>query len=69
MSLAYAPRGLVGMLSAAGNTTVEPIQSALAAGCRDDQRAAYQRQDTMSERLIDYFESYAASLRQFANAP
>ena len=70
MSLAYAPRGLVGMLTPQANTTVEPEFNLLwPPGVAMINARLTSDKNTMSERLIDYFESYAASLRQFANAP
>ena len=70
MSLEYAPRGLVGMLTPQANTTVEPEFNLLwPAGIAMINARLMSDKDSMSARLIDYFASYAASLRQFANAP
>src|SRR5262245_1622459 len=70
MSLEYAPRGLVGMLTPQANTTVEPEFNLLwPAGVAMINARLMSDKESMSDRLIDYFASYAASLRQFANAP
>jgi maleate isomerase len=70
MSLEYARRGLVGMLTPQANTTVEPEFNVLwppgvamiNARLVSDKRA-------MADRLRDYFATYATALGQFANAP
>jgi maleate isomerase len=70
MSLAYGPRGLVGMLTPQANTTVEPEFNLLwPPGVAMINARLVSDKTTMSDRLVDYFASYAASLRQFANAP
>ena len=70
MSLEYAPRGLVGMLTPQANTTVEPEFNILwPAGVAMINARLMSDKDTISARLVDYFDNYAASLRQFANAP
>jgi maleate cis-trans isomerase len=70
MSLEYAPRGLVGMLTPQANTTVEPEFNILwPAGVAMINARLMSDKSSMSARLVDYFENYAASLRQFANAP
>jgi maleate isomerase len=70
MSLAYAPRGLVGMLTPQANTTVEPELNLLwPPGVAMINARLISDKTTMSDRLVDYFVNYAASLRQFANAP
>ena len=70
MSLEYASRGLVGMLTPQANTTVEPEFNLLwpprvamiNARLMSDKPA-------MDARLVDYFANYGGALRQFANAP
>jgi len=70
MSLEYASRGLVGMLTPQANTTVEPEFNLLwpprvamiNARLMSDEPA-------MEARLIDYFANYGGALGQFANAP
>jgi maleate isomerase len=70
MSLEYAPRGLVGMLTPQANTTVEPEFNILwPAGVAMINARLMSDKSSMSARLVDYFDNYAASLRQFANAP
>ena len=70
MSLEYAPRGLVGMLTPQANTTVEPEFNILwPPGVAMINARLMSDKGTVSARLVDYFDSYAASLRQFANAP
>jgi maleate cis-trans isomerase len=70
MSLEYAPRGLVGMLTPQANTTVEPEFNLLwPSGVAMINARLMSDKDNMSARLVDYFANYAASLRQFANAP
>jgi maleate cis-trans isomerase len=70
MSLEYAPRGLVGMLTPQANTTVEPEFNILwPAGVAMINARLMSDKSHMAARLVDYFDHYAASLRQFANAP
>jgi maleate cis-trans isomerase len=70
MSLEYARRGLVGMLTPQANTTVEPEFNILwPLGVAMINARLMSDKDTMAPRLIDYFEGYGAALRQFANAP
>ena len=70
MSLEYAPRGLVGMLTPQANTTVEPEFNLLwPRGVAMINARLMSDKDTMSARLADYFAIYSASVRQFANAP
>jgi len=70
MSLEYARRGLVGMLTPQANTTVEPEFNLLwPPGVAMINARLMSDKDTMAERLVDYFETYGAALRQFANAP
>jgi maleate isomerase len=70
MSLEYAPRGLVGVLTPQANTTVEPELTLLwPPGVAMINARLMSDKAAMTERLIDYFANYSASLRQFANAP
>lgn len=70
MPLEYAPRGLVGMLTPQANTTVEPEFNILwPPGVAMINARLLSDKGTVSARLVDYFNNYAASLRQFANAP
>ena len=70
MSLEYAPRGLVGMLTPQANTTVEPEFNLLwPAGVAMINARLMSDKGDMSARLVDYFANYGSSLRQFANAP
>jgi maleate cis-trans isomerase len=70
MSLEYARRGLVGMLTPQANTTVEPEFSLLwPSGVAMINARLMSDKSSMSARLVDYFDNYAVALRQFANAP
>jgi maleate isomerase len=70
MSLEYAPRGLVGMLTPQANTTVEPeFNLLLPPGVAMINARLLSEKAAMTARLADYFDKYEASLRQFANAP
>ena len=70
MSLEYAPLGLVGMLTPQANTTVEPEFNLLwPPGVAMINARLMSDKASMSDRLVDYFATYAQSLRQFANAP
>jgi maleate cis-trans isomerase len=70
MSLEYAPRGLVGILTPQANTTVEPEFNLLwPAGVAMINARLMSDGTTLLARLVEYFDHYEASLRQFANAP
>jgi maleate isomerase len=70
MSLEYARRGLVGMLTPQANTTVEPEFNLLwPNGVAMINARLMSDKPSMSDRLVDYFDNYEAALRQFANAP
>jgi maleate isomerase len=70
MSLEYAPRGLVGMLTPQANTTVEPEFNILwPRGVAMINARLMSGKASMTDRLVDYFDNYGASLKQFANAP
>ena len=68
--LEYAPCGLVGMLTPQANTTVEPEFNLLwPPGVAMINARLMSDKATIAARLVDYFDNYAASLAQFANAP
>jgi maleate isomerase len=70
MSLEYAPRGLVGMLTPQANTTVEPELNLLwPPGITMLSARLISDGETLASRLMDYFEQYEISLRQFGDAP
>lgn len=70
MSLEYAPRGLVGMLTPQANTTAEPEFNILwPRGVAMINGRLMSDKDTLDARLVDYFEGYDQALKQFANAP
>lgn len=70
MTVEYASRGLVGMLTPQANTTVEPEMNLLwPPGVAMLNARLVSEKPSISARLVDYFENYASSLRQFANAP
>ena len=70
MSLEYASRGLVGMLTPQANTTVEPEFNLLwPPRVAMINARLMSDKPTISARLVDYFANYGTSLRQFANAP
>ena len=70
MSLEYAPRGLVGMLTPQANTTVEPEFNLLwPPGVAMINARLMSDKGSMAARLVAYFANYESSLRQFANAP
>jgi maleate cis-trans isomerase len=70
MSLEYASRGLVGMLTPQANTTVEPEFNILwPRGVAMINARLMSGKASMTARLVDYFDNYDASLKQFANAP
>jgi len=70
MSLEYASRGLIGVLTPQANTTVEPELNLLwPPGVAMINARLMSDKPSMSDRLVDYFANYENSLRQFANAP
>ena len=70
MPLEYASLGLVGMLTPQANTTVEPEFNILwPPGVAMINARLMSDKSSMSARLVDYFDNYGASLKQFANAP
>jgi len=70
MSIAYAPQGLVGLLTPQANTTVEPEAWALLPPGFSliNGRLVSAAPDVM-QRLRDYFGDLSPTLQQFANAP
>jgi maleate isomerase len=70
MSLEYAPRGLVGMLTPQANTTAEPEFNILwPRGIAMISARLTSDKTSMNGRLTDYFDNYDQALKQFANAP
>ena len=70
MSIEYAPRGFIGMLTPQANTTVEPECSILfPAGVGLLSARLTSAQPTIEGRLIDYFDTLDTSVLQFGNAP
>jgi maleate isomerase len=70
MSLEYAPRGLVGVLTPQANTTVEPECSILwPRGVAMVNARLMSDKPSLNARLADYFDNYDQALTQFANAP
>jgi maleate isomerase len=70
MSLEYAPRGLVGMLTPQANTTAEPEFNILwPRGVAMINGRLMSDKDSLNDRLVDYFEDYDQALEQFASAP
>jgi maleate cis-trans isomerase len=70
VSLAYAPRGLIGVLTPQANTTVEPEFSImLPPGVAMINARMLSPQDSLEARLADYLENLDATIAQFANAP
>ena len=70
MSLAYAPRGLIGVLTPQANTTVEPEFSImLPPGVAMINARMLSPQASLEERLADYLKDLDATIAQFANAP
>ena len=70
MSVDYAPKGLFGILTPQANTTVEPETALLLPpGFAALTGRLTSAAPTMDARLREYFQSYGATLEQFANAP
>ena len=70
MPIAYAPHGLIGLLTPQANTTVEPEAWALLpAGMSLINGRLVSADPDLMQRLRDYFGDLAPTLTQFANAP
>ncbi|MEY3651900.1 MAG: hypothetical protein RL739_70 [Pseudomonadota bacterium] len=70
MTIAYAPQGLIGLLTPQANTTVEPEAWALLpAGMSLINGRLVSADPDLLQRLRDYFGDLAPTLTQFANAP
>ena len=70
MSVAYAPKGLLGVLTPQANTTVEPEFAILMPkGMAIVNARLTSPKPTIEERLVDYFATMETALGQFANAP
>jgi maleate cis-trans isomerase len=70
MTVEYARRGLVGVLTPQANTTVEPEFNILwPAGVAMINARLMSGQKTLERRLLEYFDQLDRSLDQFANAP
>jgi maleate cis-trans isomerase len=70
MSLEYAPRGLIGLLTPQANTTAEPELALLwPKGVAMICARLVSDKPSMNDRLVDYFHGFDAAVRQFANAP
>ena len=70
MSLAYAPRGLIGVLTPQANTTVEPeFWIMLPPGVAAINARMVSPKEALEARLADYLENLDAAIAQFANAP
>ena len=69
-TVAYARKGLIGVLTPQANTTVEPEYSILCPeGYAFINARMTSKKDTIEERLIDYADSIEVHIAQFANAP
>jgi len=70
MPIAYAPHGLIGLLTPQANTTVEPEAWALLpSGISLINGRLVSADLDLLQRLRDYFGDLAPTLTQFANAP
>lgn len=70
MTVEYAPRGLIGVLTPQANTTVEPEFEILwPPGYAMINARLTSPKKTIEERLVDYWNSVENQLVQFANAP
>jgi maleate cis-trans isomerase len=70
MTVEYAPRGLIGVLTPQANTTVEPeFWIMLPPGVALINARMTSNSPSMEVRLVDYFDQMDAAVAQFANAP
>jgi maleate isomerase len=70
MSVEYAPRGLIGLLTPQANTTVEPEMAIMTPpGYAFINARLMSDKGTIEARLVDYFATLSGQLSQFANAP
>ncbi len=70
MSVEYAPKGLIGLLTPQANTTVEPEMAIMTPpGYAFVNARLMSDKPTIEARLVDYFATLSGQLRQFANAP
>jgi maleate isomerase len=70
MTVEYAPRGLIGVLTPQANTTVEPeFWIMLPSGMALINARMMSDKSTLEGRLLDYFDQLDEAVRQFHNAP
>ena len=70
MSVEYARKGLMAVLTPQANTTVEPEMHLMTPpGFAWINARLMSDKDTIEARLLDYFDNYEGALAQFANAP
>ncbi len=70
MTVEYAPRGLVGVLTPQANTTVEPEFAMLwPPGVAMLNARMTSTKPTIIARLLDYLSELPSAASQFANAP
>jgi maleate isomerase len=70
MSIEYAPRGLIGVLTPQANTTVEPeLAILLPPGVAAISARLLSKKATIEERLVEFFEALDDTIAQFADAP